>query len=120
MPAPDTGSLRGDLVAYTQALWAFWSGTPTGRTFRALIAEAQTSEAAQVVLREKFLPERLKDVRALFERAAVRGEIRADAIEDLLALYIGFNWFRLTTNRIEDDLEGIARMACLLTHAAGQ
>lgn len=115
MPSTDTGTLAGDLVAYTLALWTFWRDTPTGRAFRGLIAEAQAGEAAQVLLREKFLPERLKDVRALFERAADRGEIRAQAVEDLLALYVGFNWYRLTTGRIEEDAAAILRMAHLLT-----
>lgn len=117
MTAPDTGTLPGDLLAYTRALWAFWRDTPTGRAFRGLIAEAQSGEAAQVLLREKFLPERLKDVRAMFERAASRKEIAADAIEDLIALYVGFNWFRLTTGRIGDDAPAIARMAELLGKA---
>lgn len=114
---PDTGELDKDLLAYTQALWSFWRETPTGRAFRGLIAEAQTSEAAQSTLRDKFLPDRLKDVRAVFARAAARGEIDAATIEDLLALYIGFNWFRLTTGRIEDDAPGIGRMAHLLARA---
>ncbi len=114
MSAPDTGTLPGDLLTYTLALWAFWRDTPTGRAFRGLIAEAQAGEAAQILLREKFLPERLKDVRAMFERAVGRAEIEADAVEDLIGLYVGFNWFRLTTGRIDDDAPAIARMAQLL------
>lgn len=120
MKAPDTGTLPGDLLAYTRALWAFWRDTPTGRAFRGLIAEAQAGEAAQILLREKFLPERLKDVRAMFERALGRGEVGASAVEDLIALYVGFNWFRLTTGRIEDDAPAIARMAQLLTQGGSQ
>lgn len=120
MSAPDTGTLAGDLLAYTRALWAFWRDTPTGRAFRGLIAEAQSGEAAQALLREKFLPERLKDVRAMFERAAGRGEIAAEAVEDLIPLYVGFNWFHLTTGRIEDDAGTIARMAQRLTRAGAQ
>lgn len=109
---PETGALWSDILAYTRALWTFWRTTPSGRTFRALIAEAQAGEAALVALRDKFLPERLKDLRGMFERAAARGDIPAAAIDDLVALYIGFNWFRLLTDRIEDDppaIEAIAR-----------
>lgn len=108
---PETGALWSDLVAYTRALWAFWRDTPSGRTFRALIAEAQASEPALVALRDKFLPERLKDVRRMFEDAAARGEIRPAAVAHLLPLYIGFNWFRLLTDRIADDPEGIETVA---------
>lgn len=115
--APDTGSLPGDLLAYTSALWGFWRDTPTGRAFRGLIAEAQAGDVAQATLRDKFLPGRLKDVRGLFARAAARGDIRSDTIEDLVTLYIGFNWFHLTTGRIEDDAPAITRIALLLAKA---
>lgn len=111
---PDTGSLAGDLEAYTRALWAFWRETPSGRTFRALIAESQTSAPALGALRDKFLPERLKDVRLLFERAAARGEICASDVEALLTLYIGFNWVQLLTDRIDDDPQFIAVVVRLL------
>lgn len=117
MTAPDTGTLSGDLLVYTRALWSFWRETPTGRAFRGLIAEAQAGEAAQALLREKFLPERLKDVRAMFARAGMRGEIGAETVDDLIALYVGFNWFRLTTGCIADDAPAITRMALLLTKA---
>lgn len=120
MALPDTGSLRRDIADYTRALWAFWRTTPTGRAFRALIAEAQASEAALVVLRDKFLPERLKDVRTMFERAAARGEIAPDAVEGFVALFISFNWFRLLISRIEEDGPAIADMARALSVRAPQ
>ncbi|MFG1479494.1 TetR/AcrR family transcriptional regulator [Xanthobacter sp. V4C-4] len=108
---PRTGALWSDLLAYTRALWAFWRDTPSGRTFRALIAEAQASAPALVALRDKFLPQRLKDVRRMFEEAAARGEIEPQAVEHLLTLYIGFNWVHLLTDRIADDPEGIEIVA---------
>jgi AcrR family transcriptional regulator len=108
---PETGALWSDLLAYTRALWAFWRDTPSGRTFRALIAEAQASTPALVALRDKFLPERLKDVRHMFDEAAARGEIRPEAVPHLLPLYIGFNWYRLLTDQIADDPEDITIMA---------
>lgn len=119
LETPDTGALWSDIVAYTRALWAFWRDTPSGRTFRALIAESQTSEAALVALRDKFLPERLKDLRHLFERAAVRGELAPDKVEAALSLYIGFNWYRLLTARIGDDPEGITAVARALAGTSG-
>lgn len=114
---PDTGALAADLEAYTGLLWAFWRETPSGRTFRALIAESQTSAPALSALRDKFLPERLKDVRLMFDRGAARGEVRADDVEALLTLYIGFNWVRLLTDRIEDDPQGISAVVRLLACA---
>lgn len=115
--APETGALWSDILDYTRALWAFWRGTPSGRTFRALIAEAQAGEPALRALRDKFLPERLKDLRLMFERAAARGDIDAAAVDALVELYIGFNWVRLLTDRIADDPPGIEAMARTLAGA---
>lgn len=110
--APDTGALWRDILLYTRALWAFWRDTPSGRTFRALIAEAQASEAALTALREKFLPDRLKDMRLMFDRAVARGEIAAETVNLRIDLYVGFNWVRLLTSRLEDEsvIEQAARL----------
>lgn len=117
MALPDTGALWSDLLAYTRALWGFWRDTPSGSIFRALIAEAQTTDAALSALRDKFLPDRLRDLRHMFERGADRREIRASEIDDLLGLYIGFNWLHLLTDRLADDAPAIERTARLI---AGQ
>lgn len=114
---PETGALWSDLTAYTRALWAFWRDTPSGRTFRALIAEAQGSEHALTTLRDKFLPERLRDVRHMFDEAVSRGEVSAEAVPHLLTLYIGFNWVHLLTDRIADDPAGIELVARTLARA---
>lgn len=114
MALPDTGALWSDLLAYTRALWGFWRETPSGSTFRALIAEAQTTDAALSALRDKFLPDRLRDLRHMFERSADRGEIAAQEVDDLLALYIGFNWLHLLTDRLADDPAAIERNVRLI------
>lgn len=97
-----TGDLARDLAAYTTALWDFWRDTPSGRTFRAVIAEAQNDAAALDALRGKFLPERLHDVRALFAAAVARGDIPATEVEMRLALYVGFNWYHVLTDRLDE------------------
>jgi AcrR family transcriptional regulator len=99
---PDTGSLAQDLAIYTRDLWRFWHEAACGRAFRALIAEAQGSDAALDALRTRFLPERAKGPRLIFERAAARGEIAGAEVEVRLQLYLGFNWFHLLTGDIED------------------
>jgi len=96
-----SGDLVRDLTEHTERLWSFWCGTPSGRTFRALLAEAQSDPDALAALREKFLPERLQDVRGLFAAAVARGDIPADEVEARLALYIGFNWFHVLTDQLE-------------------
>lgn len=99
--AAASGNLATDLASYTAALWDFWRDTPSGRTFRALLAEAQSDPDALAALREKFLPERLQDVRAIFAAAIERGEIAPAEVETRLALYIGFNWFYVLTDQLE-------------------
>jgi len=99
--AAATGSLADDLALYTAALWDFWRDTPSGRTFRALVAEAQNDASALAALRDKFLPERLCDVRALFAAAVARGEIGLDEVEMRLGLYVGFNWYYVLTDQLD-------------------
>jgi AcrR family transcriptional regulator len=114
---PDTAVFADDLVAYTADLWRFWRESASGAAFRALIAEAQASDPALAALREKFLPDRLVGLEDLFGRAAARGEIAADAVDDLLRLYIGFLWFQLLTARIGDDTALVERMVGLIARA---
>jgi AcrR family transcriptional regulator len=106
---PDRGCLADDLVDYTVALWRFWRSNPAGGAFRGLIAEAQASQAALTALREKFLPERLEPLRTIFSRGVARNEVKAIEIEDRIALWVGFNWFRLLTGQIDEDGQAIAR-----------
>jgi AcrR family transcriptional regulator len=117
MPLPATGDLARDLTVYTRNLWRFWRETPSGSTFRALIAEAQTSTAALDALRTRFLSDRTLQLRRMFERAAERGEIQTDRIDDLIILYVGFNWLQLLTGRLED--KGLIERISPLIAAAG-
>lgn len=105
--AVPSGDLARDLADHTTALWRFWCCTPSGRTFRALLAEAQSDPDALAVLREKFLPDRLQDVRGLFAAAVARGDIPAGEVEARLALYIGFNWFHVLTDQLDVGLASI-------------
>lgn len=114
MAPPASGDLAADIALYTARLWTFWREGPLGRTFRALIAEAQTGEAALAALREKFLAERLPDLRRMFAAAAERGEISPERVDPLVELYVGFNWVRLLTGRLDDDPQGIAAIAGIL------
>ena len=109
IPVPDLGRVVDDLTRYTASLWRFWRTNPAGGAFRGLIAEAQTSEAALVALRVKFLPERLEPLRTIFGRAVERNELNAADLEDRIALWVGFNWFRLLTGHIDEDVQAITR-----------
>jgi AcrR family transcriptional regulator len=111
---PDRGDLVLDLTQFTADLWHFWRTNPAGGAFRALIAEAQASAAALDALRSKFLPERHEPLRAIFKRAVARGEMHAHDVEDRVALWAGFNWFRLLTTQIQADDRYIHRIMTLI------
>ncbi len=114
VPVPDLGNLERDLVAYTTELWRFWRTNSAGGAFRGLVAEAQASPAALDALRNRFLPERLEPIRTVFARAVTRGEIEASDAEDRIALWVGFNWYRMLTERIGDDAATIRRVMGML------
>lgn len=114
IPVPDEGSLRADLLRYTRDLWRFWREDTAGRVFKGLIAEAQTSESALAALRFKFMPERLAAPREVFLRAAGRGEIAADEVDDRLELWVAFNWLHALTDRLNEDEPSLSRKIDLL------
>jgi AcrR family transcriptional regulator len=114
IPLPDTGSLRGDLLRYTRDLWRFWREDAAGRVFRGLIAEAQSSDTALAALRFKFMPERLASPRRMFLRAAERGEIASEEVDDRLELWVGFNWLQVLTDRLSEDEPSLQRKIDLL------
>jgi len=101
-PPPNTGSLRTDLTKQIKKLWNFWSNTPCGRAYRALIAEAQAYPDALAQLRDYALPQVRDITRGMFEAALNRKEIRSDAnIEIALDMIYGFQWYRLLLDRLE-------------------
>lgn len=73
IPAPDTGSLRGDLLALLRGVAAFVS-TPLGEV---LVRMAVRQDLPQYeAARERFWAERFTLGSAVLERAEARGELR--------------------------------------------
>ncbi len=83
-PTPDTGSLRGDLMAAHCGMGGL--GDPRATAVQAAVVTAMARDAEfAATYRRKFLAPRQAAARALFERARARGEIRADVDLDLIA-----------------------------------
>jgi AcrR family transcriptional regulator len=82
IPPPDTGSLRGDLLAVIRGIFPFLR-TPLGELLvrLALRRDLPEYEAA----RAGYWAQRFRAGAALFERARARGELRAD-VDPVLAL----------------------------------
>lgn len=117
---PEAGSLAGDLAALARGLLSSWRNSPAGQALRGLVAEAQGSEAALLVLWEKFLPGWDAPIRAVLAEAARRGETDPADVETLAELYTGFLWRRLLTGQTDDDKAAIDRMSRLLASGRGR
>jgi AcrR family transcriptional regulator len=74
----DTGSLRGDLLAYFRPWIRKLNKRPYQRVIAGLIAQTQTDLEFAEVYRQHFVQPRRDDTRRLLSRAIDRGEIPAD------------------------------------------
>jgi AcrR family transcriptional regulator len=82
IPLPDTGSLRGDLLAYLESGRAFLTSQLGTQLVRATVID---SRASTDETRLVYWSGRLGQVAVLFQRAVVRGEIAPPADVELLA-----------------------------------
>jgi AcrR family transcriptional regulator len=80
--APDSGSLRGDLAAFTDDLARIITTPPTSALVPALIDAAERDTEIADLLAH-FTAQRRKPIRAAIGRAVERGEIPPDRDHDL-------------------------------------
>lgn len=78
LTAPDTGSLAGDLREFLSSFAAFLSG-PIGKAAQALVGELPHEPELATAFRETFLISQRDVLRGILDRAAERGELKADA-----------------------------------------
>ncbi|MGB6515720.1 MAG: TetR/AcrR family transcriptional regulator [Mycobacterium sp.] len=107
LPIPDTGTLRGDLMAYA-ALFTSYAATPIGQALRRVMAVAE-DDAAMAAARAQFWQSRLDRARATIHRAIARGELAADTDPaTALELFVAPLHFRLLLTRlpIDDNITG--------------
>ena len=95
-PSPDTGSLRGDLLASLRAWIRAVTHTSAGPILAGLIAAAQLDAGLAVAWRERVLGSLRAQQRILLDRAIERGEIPADTDQEVvLDLLFGAAYHRL-------------------------
>ena len=93
---PDTGTLRGDLLALLQPWAQLVTSRPYGRLVAALVTQAQTDPAFGQEYRARFVEPRRAEARAILRRAIDRGEIpAATKTEVILDLLYGPLYHRL-------------------------
>jgi AcrR family transcriptional regulator len=75
--APDTGTLRGDLVALVDAYLGMLASTRAGRAIPAMVAAAARNPEVASAYRE-FIAQRRREAAEPIERAIRRGELAID------------------------------------------
>ena len=81
---PDTGSLREDLLVLLRRTAAM-ANSATGCALRCLLAEVDREHPFARLLHERVFAPRKQAFRAVLERAADRGQVRADTAGQLVA-----------------------------------
>ncbi|MFI6643649.1 TetR/AcrR family transcriptional regulator [Streptomyces sp. NPDC050504] len=90
---PDTGTLRGDLIALTDRIATLVTAPRTGPVARALLA---SGDAELDPLTRDFFADRLAREQPVFSRAAARGELRPGTDPKLVVdLIAGAVWVRV-------------------------
>jgi len=95
-PPPDTGTLRGDLVAALTAWVRLVTQTPMGPMLTGLIAEAQHDPGLRAAWRDRVLEPLRSQHRLMLDRAIARGELPATVDQEVvLDLFFGAAQHRL-------------------------
>lgn len=111
----DTGSLTGDLRALLTELFAVYRETGVGRALAGLVGEMTGDPALAERMRGDYLARRRALLQSVFDRAAARGELRADAdTGTAVEMLTGAIWFRLMTGTVEPDADFARRLAATM------
>jgi len=113
---PDTGSLRGDLVAFSRSLSDYFA-TPTGGQILQMLVSFVDNDPAFSKNRADFVRERHQATRAIIQRAAERGELREGVTEEAaLALLLGPIYVQMLIVRRPVDDDFIERVTDAMMH----
>jgi len=112
---PDTGTVRGDLVAYLTHMLHKVRGSEAGRIMPGLLAELSRNPELAAAFRQGFVEPRRAEVAGALRRGIERGELRPDFDVDLvvdLGSAVFHHRMMLTGMPIDDGLP--ERLADLL------
>jgi len=117
IPAPETGSLEGDVEAFLRGTFRVAAGPKgTARILKGLMAEAQLDESFAPKFAE-FITERRAALRSVVQRhvpSSPRGE--AEAIVDML---FGAMWYRMLVGHAPIDAAFATMLAKLVARCRG-
>jgi AcrR family transcriptional regulator len=119
VPIPDTGSLRGDLLALASSA-AATAATPQGEAMVRAVVAAGAHDAALAAANRRFWSERLALDGEIVERAVGRGEVPADADPAaVIEAVLGPIYFRLLVTGEQPDPAFIELVVDLVTGGTG-
>jgi AcrR family transcriptional regulator len=119
VPVRDTGSFRGDLIAFLTDSFAGLQDPGTRRALRQLASAAVHDEHVAGVLAE-FTAQRRAALRAVLERGVASGDIAATAdLGMLVDMAYGVLWYRMLVGHAPLDEDAARELAAHLL-AAGQ
>ncbi|MBV9207378.1 MAG: TetR/AcrR family transcriptional regulator [Actinobacteria bacterium] len=120
-PLPDTGTLRGDLLAALHAWVRAVTLTPAGPMLTGLIAEAQHDPELRGAWRDRVLGPLRGQYRLMLDRAFARGEMAADVDRDVvLDLFFGAAEHRLLLGHLPMTDDFIARVVDVILAGIGK
>ena len=113
-PLPDTGALRGDLLAALRAWVHAVTCTPAGPMLAGLIAEAQHDRELARAWRERVVGPLRAQHKIMLQRAIARGEIPAATDQEVvLDLFFGAAYHRLLQGHLpltDDFVQAVVKM----------
>jgi AcrR family transcriptional regulator len=115
LPIPDSGSLRGDLIAFTHLMADYLASAAGGTVVRTLASGEDDSAMARN--REQLVRARYEAARVMIDRAAERGELRSGTNPQIaLELLVGSLHYRALITRhtidggyVEDMVDTLLR-----------
>lgn len=119
VPAPDTGTLRGDLCATLTATFEVAQHEPWAPALRTLTREA-ARDAHLAELMRSYTESRRDVLRRLLERGRERGELPSGQDVDLMVDQVyGVFWYRFLLGHAPLDTETAVRLTDALLVQAG-
>jgi AcrR family transcriptional regulator len=120
-PVPDTGTLRGDLIAALTAWVQLVTRTPMGPMLTGLIAEAQHDPGLRAAWRDRVLEPLRSQHRVMLDRAIARGELPATVDQEvILDLFFGAAQHRLLLGHLPLTDDFIGSVVDVILDGAGR